>query len=185
MLKAGDKIKDYVLMEYLGGGTFGEVWRAEKRSEVDSSEFALKFLRPKYGEDRDKDIERVRKELKIWKRVSGLANIVAVIEADVCDGQFYIVSEFADGGSLEKHLEGRSINEEFYEEAVNIIREVLRGLENLHSQGVIHRDLKPANILIKKGVACLADFGVSLGSQNDVGDENENRHAAIYAAGSV
>ncbi len=160
MLKAGDKIRDYVLVQYLGGGSFGEVWRAEKRTAIDSSEFALKFLRPKNDDSIESDIERVKKELKIWKRVSGLANIVGVIEADVCDGRFYIVSEFADGGSLETFLEQNRNNMSQYE-AVKMIKDVLKGLENLHSQNVIHRDLKPANILIKKGVLCLADFGVS------------------------
>jgi serine/threonine protein kinase len=159
MLKRDGKIGEYILIEKCGSGGFGEVWRAEKRTRLSVNEFALKFFRPK---DTDSiDIERVKKEIETWKRVSGLPNIISIFEADIYEDYVYIVSEFADGGSLEKWLKENGGKAKSLEQAIEITQGILKGLESLHGRGFVHRDLKPANVLFRKGVACLADFGIS------------------------
>jgi len=159
MLKKDGKISEYTLVEKCGSGGFGEVWRAERRTRLSVNEFALKFFRPK---DTDLiDIERVKKEIETWKRVSGSPNIVSIFEADIYEDYVYIVSEFADGGSLEKWLKENGGKAESLEQAIEITQGILKGLDSLHRCGFVHRDLKPANVLFRKGVPCLADFGIS------------------------
>ena len=158
MLKKDAKIGEYILIEKVGSGAFGDVWKAEKRTILDSNYFALKFFRPK--DDRI-DLEKIGKEIQVWKKLKGLPHIISVIELDKFDDYVYVVSDFADGGSLEKYLESVGEQPLPETEAVKITLHILTGLENLHEKGIIHRDLKPDNILIMNGKCCLADFGVS------------------------
>ncbi len=159
MLEKGKKISDYVLVEKIGHGGFGDVWLAEKRTPLSVSTFALKFFRP--AEINQNEIETVQREIEVWQKISGLPNIISVIEADYVEDYIYIVSEFADGGSLQKWLAANGGKAQSIEQAVTIILEILNGLDYLHRTGFIHRDIKPANILIRKGTFCLADFGVT------------------------
>jgi formylglycine-generating enzyme required for sulfatase activity len=159
MLEKGKKIGEYVLLEKLGAGSFGEVWKAEKRTELSTSLFALKFFRP--NEVDSTNLEKVKKEIRTWQSLSGLPNVISVIEANRFEDYFYIVSDYADGGSLENWLAARGGKAVTTEEAVAVARQILQGLEAMHNAGFVHRDLKPANVLIKKGFFCLADFGIS------------------------
>ncbi len=158
MLEKGKKVGEYVLLEKLGAGGFGDVWRAEKRTALDVNHFALKFFRPK--ED-GVDFDKIGKELAVWKQLKGLPHIISVIELDRFEDYVYVVSDFADGGSLEKWLKTNGGKASTETEAVQIALEILTGLENLHGKGFVHRDLKPDNILLMNGRFCLADFGIS------------------------
>jgi serine/threonine protein kinase len=158
MLEKGDKIGEYVLLSKVGSGGFGDVWKAEKRTALDVNHFALKFFRPK---DNRLDLDKISKELAVWKKLRGLGNIISVIELDRFDDYVYLVSDFADGGSLEDWLNTHDGKAPSEREAVRITLEILTGLENLHEKGFVHRDLKPDNILIMNDKFCLADFGVS------------------------
>ena len=159
MLKRDKQVGEYILVEKLGTGGFGEVWKAEKRTKLSVSFFALKFFRPNDGEKID--LETVKKEVQTWQSLSGLPNIISVIEANIFEDFVYIVSDFAEGGSLEKWLKDNGGKANSLEEAIIITRQILQGLEGMHRAGFVHRDLKPANILVKKGVIYLADFGIS------------------------
>ncbi len=158
MLNRGDQIGQFILLNHVGSGGFGDVWKAEKRTALDLNYFALKFFRPK--DDRI-DFDKIGKELAVWKQLKGLPHIISVIELDRFDDYVYVVSDFADGGSLENWLKDNGDKASSQAEAVKITLEILRGLENLHDKGFVHRDLKPDNILIMNGRHCLADFGVS------------------------
>lgn len=158
MLNRGDQIGQFILLNKVGSGGFGDVWKAEKRTALDTNYFALKFFRPK--DDRI-DFDKIGRELGVWKKLKGLPHIISVIELDRFDDYVYVVSDFADGGSLENWLHNNGGKSASQAEAVKITLEILRGLENLHEKGFVHRDLKPDNILIMNGRHCLADFGVS------------------------
>lgn len=159
MLEAGKKIGNYVLIDRLGMGGFGEVWQAEKQTKLSVSSFALKFFRLK---DHEKStLENERREIGIWQKVSGLPNIISIIEADEFEDYIYVVSEFADGGSLEKQIAANGNAPFPVEQAVSMVLAILSGLNSLHQMSFVHRDIKPANILIRRGVYCLADFGIS------------------------
>ena len=157
MLRKGEKIGEYVLLDKVGSGGFGDVWKAEKRTRVDINHFALKFFRPK---DDNFDFDKISKEVSVWKQLRGLPHIISVIELDQFDDYIYVVSDFADGGSLERWL-NKNGKASSLDEAVKITLEILTGLDRLHEKGFIHRDIKPDNILITNGSHCLADFGIS------------------------
>lgn len=159
MLKPNEKVGVYTLLSKIGRGGFGEVWKAEKRNALAVSEFALKFMRSE--EDTPLNLEFIKKEVSIGQKVSGLPHIIHLIEADEYEDYIYLVSEFADGGSLQKWLRANGGKAPTFEDAVEIADQILKGLEGLHRQGFIHRDLKPDNVLIKKGTYCLADFGIA------------------------
>lgn len=157
MLRKGEKIGEYVLLDKVGSGGFGDVWKAEKRTRVDVNHFALKFFRPR---DDSFDFSKISKEVSVWKQLRGLPHIISVIELDQFDDYIYVVSDFADGGSLERWL-NQNGKASSLDEAVKITLEILTGLEKLHEKGFVHRDIKPDNILITNGSHCLADFGIS------------------------
>lgn len=157
MLRKGEKIGEYVLLDKVGSGGFGDVWKAEKRTRVDVNHFALKFFRPK---DDNFDFDKISKEISVWKQLRGLPHIISVIELDQFDDYIYVVSDFADGGSLERWL-NKNGKASSVDEAVKITLEILTGLQKLHEKGFVHRDIKPDNILITNGSHCLADFGIS------------------------
>jgi serine/threonine protein kinase len=159
MLEKGKKVGEYVLLEKLGAGSFGEVWKAEKRTEFSTSYFALKFFRPK--EDDEIDVTAVKREVGTWQSLNGLPNVISVIEANRFENYVYIVSEFAEGGSLDKWLKANGGKAGSIEDAVKIVLQILQGLEGMHSEGFVHRDLKPANVLLKRNIFYLADFGIS------------------------
>ncbi len=159
MLKENLKIREYTLLEPLGSGGFGDVWKAEKQT---GDYVALKFIRPKNDII---DLTKIRKEVAVWKNLVKLPHIISFIDLDSCtidsDVFIFIVNDFADGGSLESWLDSNNGKANSHEHAIKITIEILTGLENLHEKGVTHRDLKPDNILIMNGKYCLADFGVS------------------------
>lgn len=159
MLEVGKKIGSYVLVRKLGAGGFGEVWQAEKHTKLSVNNFALKFFRPK--EEDKLTLDKEKREIGIWQKVSGMPNIISIIEADEFEEYIYVVSEYADGGSLESRMAAYSGRAFPIEEAVTIALEILSGLNSLHQMSFVHRDVKPANILIRRGVHCLADFGIS------------------------
>ena len=148
MLKSGDQIRQFILLNHVGSGGFGDVWKAEKRTALDLNYFALKFFRPK--DDRI-DFDKIGKELGVWKQLRGLPHIISVIELDRFGDYVYVVSDFADGGSLENWLKDNGGKASSQAESVKITLEILRGLENLHEKSFVHRDLKPDNILIMNG----------------------------------
>ena len=154
MFETGQKFGQYILISKLARGGFGEVWLAEKQSQLLTRKFAVKLPR-----DGEFDFDAVRRETELWEQATGHPNVLPLVDADIEDGQVFIVSEYIEGGSLADRL--RKDGKIPIAEAVEIVIGVLRGLEYLHSKNIIHRDIKPANILMQNGTPRLADFGLS------------------------
>jgi formylglycine-generating enzyme required for sulfatase activity len=155
MPKKNEIIGPYRLIEKLGSGQFGVVWKAEKH-EVIAPPCAVKFPT---GDD--VDFEAVKREALVWVRASGHPNVLPIIEAGVYDGELLIVSEYAQSGSLLDWLHQHGGQAPSIEAAAEIVSGILAGLEHLHRLQIIHRDLKPANILMQGDIPRLADFGLA------------------------
>ena len=138
----------YELLECLGRGGFGVVYKARDRS-LDRL-VALKFLL----DARPKDIERFRREARLAARLDNPA-IVQVYELGECGGQAYIAMQFIDGGDLAKS--SLPMND-----TVRAVLGAARALQQAHAAGIVHRDFKPANVLLDRdGRAYLTDFGIA------------------------
>ena len=155
MLRSGDEIGPYTLVNKLGKGAFGVVWLAERRTQITTTTAAIKIPL-----DDDIEIETIKHEADLWVRASGHPNVLPIIEANIYDEQIIIASEYAPDGSLDAYLKKHGKTPSV-ESAVEIVSGILAGLEHLHSRSIIHRDLKPANILFQGDTPRLADFGIS------------------------
>ena len=156
MIQAGDSIGPYTLVRTLGRGAFGEVWLAERRSSLLTTQVALKLPLNAAG-----DLDAIRQEAQVWLKASGHTNIVPVLDAEIYDGQVVIASEFVAGGSLSDWLNQHGGKAPSVEAAFGMVRGILDGLQHLHESGLIHRDLKPGNVLVQKGRPRLTDFGLT------------------------
>jgi eukaryotic-like serine/threonine-protein kinase len=131
-------LERYRLLERLGAGGFGVVWRA--RDELLHREVAVKRIW--LGLDGDSD--RASREALATARLSHPA-IVALFEACPQEGAFYLISELVDGDTLAHLIEGDELDDE---EILEIGAALAGALEHAHARGVIHRDIKPQNVLV-------------------------------------
>ncbi len=177
-----EELGDFRLLERLGGGGMGVVFRAQQRSL--SREVALKLIRPEqlYFEGAR---ERFRREVEAVARLSH-PGIAAVFACGEERGVPYYAMELVDGVSLDEvlrrlrgrapqSLEGRDLacafsapvsgelfERPWVEACIELVRQVCAALEHAHSRGVVHRDIKPSNVMLtREGRALVVDFGLA------------------------
>ena len=155
MPRENEVIGPYRLIEKLGAGEYGVVWKAEKY-QVIAPPCAIKFPT---RDDIDMDV--LKREAEVWVRASGHPNVLSIIEAGVYDGQLLIVSEYAQSGSLHDWMARYGGKAPTERQATEMMMGILAGLDHLHRQKIVHRDLKPANIMLQEENPRLADFGLA------------------------
>ncbi|RME03746.1 MAG: serine/threonine protein kinase [Planctomycetota bacterium] len=153
------KIKDYEILEKLGEGGMGIVYKARRLREQRDRFFAIKVIHTQLTQRNP--YHRLQREISLAMSLEH-PNLVKALEAgfDRELNQYFIVFEFISGRSLQDALEEKKILDIPW--ALNITKDIANALDYLHQKGLVHRDIKPDNILLEEnGHAKLSDFGLA------------------------
>ena len=157
--EANKRIGDYQILDELGSGGMGRVWRV--RNVITDRIEAMKVLLPDLA-GRQELAARFQREIKLMASLNH-PNIAALRTAFTADNQLYMVMEYVEGTNLADKLEKGPIA---VGDAVNYISQVLSAVSYAHQQHIIHRDIKPANMMLTpQGVIKLMDFGIARGGE--------------------
>ena len=174
-LESGTIIGSWRLLDELGAGGMGTVFRAERADGAYERIVAIKFLRGLPTRDA---ADRMRRERQILADLDH-PNIAGLIDGGTtAEGQPYLVMDYVEGVSIVDYARGCDIDAR-----LRLVATVARALHFAHQHLVVHRDLKPANILVRKdGAPMLLDFGIAKLLEADV-DDDPGRTQAWFTPG--
>ncbi|GFG52251.1 hypothetical protein MAGR_36920 [Mycolicibacterium agri] len=159
-VEEGTPFGRYRLLELLGRGGMGEVWRAYDTA-IDRV-VALKMLLPAFAEDADFE-QRFRREARAAARLDD-PHVVPIYDVGEIDDRLYVTMRLIKGKDLQTMLDAGPLEPA---RAVSIIEQIASALHSAHKVGLVHRDVKPSNILVDENdFAYLIDFGIARGAND-------------------
>jgi DNA-binding NarL/FixJ family response regulator/tRNA A-37 threonylcarbamoyl transferase component Bud32 len=154
-LGARIRIPGIKVLRLIGEGGMSRVYLASR--EGDDVPLVVKILRSEVTDDK-KALERFVEEYNLVGRIHG-RHVAAIHGHGISGEHAYLVMEFFDGGDLNKRLAGRPLPPD---EALQIFRDLMFALGDIHEQGILHRDLKPQNLMFRSdGSLAILDFGIA------------------------
>ncbi len=169
-LRSGQNIGEYTLIERLGGGAMGSVWRVHD----DGGHFyAMKILRASMLENEDNDLDstqvsnpqeqarlRLKREALSLKKIHH-EGVCSIVDMELDASIAFIVTELIDGHNLKEDVE---LNGPYVAgDLERLAHKLIDAVKAVHSAGIIHRDIKPTNIMVSTTGPVLVDFGISMG----------------------
>ena len=171
----GQTISHYLVMEQIGAGGMGVVYRA--RDERLERDVALKVLTPALVGDQE-FLARFRREARLLSKINH-PNIATVHDFDTVDGITFLVMEFIKGETLSHKVKDGPLQER---EILRLGTQLLQGLQAAHAEGIIHRDLKPGNLReTQDRLLKILDFGLARVVHSDV----EATQSTLATSGAV
>ncbi|MBX9790309.1 MAG: protein kinase [Pirellulales bacterium] len=162
----GLTLGNYVILDELGAGGMGVVFKAEHRRM--KRQVAVKLLPPTLTNSPNA-ISRFHREVEAAAKLTH-PNIVAAYDADEAAGAHFLVMEYVAGTDLSRFVRSRGVVD--VATAVDLISQVARGLDHAHRRGVVHRDIKPGNLLLDEhGVVKILDMGLARVVESDLPQE--------------
>ena len=178
-LQPGDELVHYTILEPIGKGGMGEVYRA-KDSKL-GRDVAIKVLPDEFARDEER-LARFKREAKVLASLNH-PNIASIYGLERSGSTHFLVLELVDGETLDERIAKGPIP---VDDAVSLFVQIAAGLEAAHDKGIVHRDLKPANIMIgADGKVKILDFGLAKAFASDEGGSAETSESPTVTKGTA